>query len=532
MKKTALVLLSSAALVLGACRGDEENNNNNNNNNPDGGTSTTMDTGTMKPMGDCPMGDGAAYTICELKNDGNVRQPALDQPVEIKNVVVTSPAHEISRNMMGMTTINGFFVQDTMTTDALKGAYSGILVTVSVDSGITLPTLGQELTITGQFVEFGADGYDKQKQIQAASITAGNNNPATAMVIGNASDIATGGPQAKAYEGVLVSVENVKATKTRDIAGRGGNMIFGAFEVDNSLLVTSELFSYNVGDGEDFNRITGVLRVGTRSYNGGIYSLNPRTKDDIDSKNPAQTINKITTIQDPNAAGRPEICSRDASGQTGRCPEVDLKGVIVTAAGGYVSRNLRAVWVQDPTVTDGRFAGVKVVYPRDTSDFIPAVGDMVDVKGEAINYYRGTQLQNATFTMGTGTGTVAATVVTPADVARNSDPLTSPYEGVLVRIENVSVTARCEDSNMRDFGNWVVTGDVYMGTAFQYDYNGGFGPSSSDCSMPGTDCSCAGMSRPMDLRTQGDMFQSITGVTEYSFDIFRLSPRDNNDLVR
>jgi len=126
--------------------------------------------------------------------------------------------------------------------------------------------------------------------------------------------------------------------------------------------------------------------------------------------------------------------------------------------------------------------------------------------------------------------------VVPETIGRLA-PTAREYEGSLVRIENVTVTNRCLESDSgRDFGGWVVTGDVQIGTAYFYDYNGRPIPGAVVCQDqngdPTGDCACEARARPMDMRNDGDMFASITGIVYYSFNTFQLVPRGNDDLVR
>lgn len=500
------------------------------------GSSTTDDDDVIIPPGEltCPTPTDGTLSVCDLKLDGGEGQPQFGDAIVVTNVVVTTPPYSILEDDNNMTTLGGFFVQDAQTTDALAGRYGGILVTYRPDMlAGTLPAAGDIVQVTGSYRDFGQMDGPRQKQIEASAVDRISGGGAVQPIaVDDPSSIATGGSRAEGLEGVLVKVSGVMATVVRDVPGAGGSSIFGAFQVTGGLVISGEIFQYRALEQESFITITGVLRLGTAPFDSGIYLLTPTKRDDVVSVNPTATITSIPMLQDPTTPDRPQICSRTGSMTVGRCPPVLLDGVVVTASGGYVSANLRSIWVQDPTVTSGRFAGVKVVYPADEQN-VPAVGDILDIEGEAIEWFRGMQVQNATFTkMGTVTSSTAPVVVPAADVARTAAPEMNAYEGVLVRIENVSVTERCVDSNGRDFGNWVVSGPVYLGTAFEYAYNGGFGPSTAMCEMPNVDCSCAGMSRPDDLRMNGDTFRSITGVMNYSFDEFRLEPRGDSDIVR
>ena len=88
----------------------------------------------------------------------------------------------------------------------------------------------------------------------------------------------------------------------------------------------------------------------------------------------------------------------------------------------------------------------------------------------------------------------------------------------------------------RDFGGWLVTGDVQIGTSYFYDYNGRPIPNTVMCEDQNGDptgaCDCSAHARPNDQRMLGDVFTSITGVVYYSFNTFQLTPRGNADLVR
>jgi hypothetical protein len=333
------------------------------------------------------------------------------------------------------------------------------------------------------------------------------------------------------YEGGIIRILDAVTTGVNP-AGAGGMMIFG-FQIDNRVIVSTNTARYFSRVGEEFTAITGVYRLGTFAYDAGIFSLSPRTTDDIQPKNPIARVTSIRAVQDPASPDKPaDMCSSAQPAQDRRCPKISLTDVAVTAVGGYVSSNLRAMWVQDPSVADGRYAGIKVVYGTDETG-IPSVGDLVNIEGEVIDWYDGLQIQFPRISAGSGTMSMAPVIVDPTAVPRDADPKMNPYEGVLVQLQNVQVIQRCtEDAMFRDHGNWVVTGNVLIGTAFIYDYNGMIRPAGTQCDgrMDGN-CSCSAMSRPGDMRADNDDFSSITGVVDYSFDELRLNPRGNEDLV-
>ncbi len=512
------IFLMMAASAL-ACSRDGNNNG--------GGTKT--DAGTvLPPAGNCPESD--VLTVCDLKLDGNSKQPAIEDAIVLESAVVTTAPYAILRSDTGTVALGGFFVQDEATTDALARRYSGILVTYYPNqlSG-NLPDVGDVVRIEGLFKEFGQASGPRQKQLQATFVSAIGTSNIEPVTISDPATLVSG-EVAKAYEGVLVRLTDVTAIKVRDIPGAGTSSIFGAFQVTGGLVISGSIFQYRARENETFSSITGPLRLGTAPFDSGIYQLMPRAATDVVSTNPTTVVSSIVTLQDPNAPGRPEICFNQGNMTVGVCPRVELEDVVVTAVGGYVSANLRAMFVQDPTVADGRYAGVKVVYGRDRMD-VPAVGARLRLRGEAIAYFRGMQIQGPNWEAnGMPNMELQPLVVQPSAIAATETPEMNPYEGVLVQINDVTVTERCVESNGRDFGYWQVTGGVLVSNMFEYAYDGDQGPNSMQCSM-GTDCSCAGMSRPNDLRTLGDEFGAIIGVTDYSFDNFRLQPRGNADLV-
>lgn len=524
MSRTALLLSISAVLATtAACRGDDDAG-------PDAGGSSGADAGVSFDMGttptdggstvvtgDCPMGQGAALTVCELKLDGNPRQPAFQDVVQLTDVIVTSPTFEISTSSTA-TQLSGFYVQDQQTTDTLKSAYSGIIIIYATAEVTTPPAMGDVLTINGTFGDFGQDGYDAQKQVRLVSFTVDSTGTVPTPIVLTPAEIATDGVNAAKYEGVLVEVQNVMTTAA-EAMGRNGNSIFNSFVVTGGLVVRSTISRVSSSVGQAFTKVAGILRVGTYTYDAGIYSLNPRNNADL----AVTTVSSgLVDLQDPASTSRPGICDQDGGpmARSGTCPAIELQNVVIT---GIASND--DLWVQDPSVTDGRFAGVKVYRP--TLVGTATIGAVVNVAGVPVLYYDLLELVDATVTV-TSTGAVISPVtVTAADipgtVTVTNGEIVNPYEGVLVRLENASVTSACEDSS-GDRGYWGVAGSVIIGNSMDYSYNG----SAASGGTP----TCGDGMRPGDMRTVGDTFTSITGIMDYSFSQFRLNPRGDADLVR
>lgn len=514
-----LAYLSVALIGLGACRKDE-----------------TMQPIVRNPDGGPPAGfncPGEGLTICDLKYEMSPEHPALSDPVALTGLLVTSPVLVVSKTPApeNMVTLSGFYAQDQ---ESVGGEFSGILVVFSPDLNAMAPTVGDIVDVNGTYEQFGREGVDQQKQIKAASITATGRGTVEPLAVDNPTTVID---KAINYEGVLLKLPEVAITNA-DVM-HNGSPIFGAFELENTLVVSDVMYEYtNPQVGEVFSSITGILRVGTAPFDAGLYMLSPRSALDVVPKNASAVVTSIPAIQDITHPGHPPEGCFNMGETVGKCAVAQLTNVVVTAVGSYVSTNLRALWVQDDTVADGRFAGIKVVYNPNSANLIPEVGMRVDIEGEILEYYRGTQIQYATITVNNPTRTeVQPKVLTPSDLDRTSDPEMSPWEGLLVRLENTTVTTGClEDPRQhRDRGNFILDEKVFVGSGFDYAYNGDLRPQGTMCDdgegNPTGLCTCMSPP-PNDQRNEGDLFLSVTGVMDFAFDDFQLQPRQDADLVK
>ncbi len=171
---------------------------------------------------------------------------------------------------------------------------------------------------------------------------------------------------------------------------------------------------------------------------------------------------------------------------------------VVTAVGP------NGVWCQD--ALGGEFSGIYIfsgsaaTYPNATA---VALGDEIRVDGDYEEYFGLSELTAPAFTL-LGVGVVPAPeLLDPADIATGGT-LAEAYEGVLVRVESVTVTDSNPDAP-NDYDETEVTGGLRI----------------DDACWPDLD----------NLFTVGQSFSSITGVLHYSFGNFKLLPRFAADLV-
>jgi predicted extracellular nuclease len=173
----------------------------------DGGGDTDTDTGeTTAGDTDTTTGDDKV-TIYDIQ-EGKF---AINDVVTVEGVVATS----------GLTfKKDGFFVEDPA-----GGPHSGIYVYINM-LAVNVKA-GDELTITGTYDEFF--DFSQIKVTNPADVVITGTAPIPAPAVVTSADVATGGPLAEDYEGVLIQVNNAKVTTVVDM--------FGEFIVDNSLRV-------------------------------------------------------------------------------------------------------------------------------------------------------------------------------------------------------------------------------------------------------------------------------------------------------
>ncbi len=143
-----------------------------------------------------------------------------------------------------------------------------------------------------------------------------------------------------------------------------------------------------------------------------------------------------------------------------------------------------------------KFSGI-YVYKSGNSSL--AIGDFVTVTGTSKEFYGQIELANVTEAKKlTAEGTMPnPIVVNPGDIKTGAG-LASAYEGVLVKVENVSVLTVDPDQ----YSKLEVTGDLYIGK-MMYTITA----------------------------SVGDSFSSITGILRYQRENSKLEPRSASDVV-
>ena len=299
-------------------------------------------------------------------------------------------------------------------------------------------------------------------------------------------------PNADTWEHVLVRVKDVAVTKEV-------NPQYGEFQVSGGFAVDDDLFPHTPKVG-DCVTITGI------SVYFFAYRLNPRDAGDIEKGTACPTAKAVTIsdVQDATSANHP------ADGT-----QVIVSGVVSavdsTVSGTPPNAKYYGFWIQSES--GGANSGIYVYYAwNDSSTTKPVLGESVEVKATYKEYKDAgskdtvSELTDATFTSkGKAATEPKPETVAAADVA-NGGSKAEPYEGVLVKVENVEVVDQTKDSKGKVLGVKLKDSGLLVENDL-FDFMA-----------------------PTPLAA-GAKLKSVSGVLHYSFGNFKILPRVSGDLV-
>ncbi len=318
----------------------------------------------------------------------------------------------------------GFWIQQG------EGPGTGILVFTFFDVGTDIVasglSIGDEVTIEGRLRDPFGDFLELSiNEASAISVTGQGTVPAPTVVA--ASDLAQGFVSDEGLVGVLVSVEDVTVD-----ASPGFNNFF-TWRADD-VFVSSPRYGEDawmyadVWEGYAVESITGVAH---RSF--GDVKIMARTQEDVVFSYPGCDDTDGLDVQDLNCEG--------SIGD-----DVTLTGLVVVSPEPFFGDS---VWAMDPAADS--FGGVQLFWTDDDVT-LPAIGDIVDVEGEADEYRGQTEVIIFDPADVSVTGSGDATPVAVADAC----DIGEHHEGMLVTIPSVTVDA--QDGDAEDFGYFTVTG--------------------------------------------------------------------------
>jgi len=242
---------------------------------------------------------------------------------------------------------------------------------------------------------------------------------------------------------------------------------YGEWEVDSCANVDDMFYLTTPTLGTDFAFITGPL-----NYAFGEFKIEPRDAGDMVISLPA-----IYQMQ---------------TGVFSEGDTVTVEGAVVTspmaASGGF--------FVQDDM--GGPYSGI-YVFCVSCSGGEVAQGDEVTLVGTYEEYYDLSELQveSADITV-TGLGVMPAPeVVASCDIPASGGGLAEEYEGVLVAVENATVTAEADA-----YGEWEVDSCAQVDDIFH-----------------------------LHTPTLGDTYARIAGPLTFTWSEYKIEPRDAADLI-
>ena len=168
----------------------------------------------------------------------------------------------------GIVTVESFEVHDTLNayviSEGTNDPYSGIVFVVQKgdDEGWTL---GQTLRITGSYLEFYC-----MSEISASEVEVTGESQTTVAPV-PVDDFAA---NAEAYEGMLITLTNVKVTGLDNLES------YGEIETDGGFLIDDWITGKEVITTPEVDAVYCSV-TGVASYNFGTYRLNPRSDDDL-----------------------------------------------------------------------------------------------------------------------------------------------------------------------------------------------------------------------------------------------------------
>ena len=301
---------------------------------------------------------------------------------------------------------------------------------------------------------------------------------------------------AEAYEAVLVTASGVVVTNTNP----DDPSDFGEFAIDDGVRVDDLWYDIEgaVGGlsvGDTFDSISGLFR-----YEYSNFHITPLGAEDVVGYNGTTETGTTTTETGTTTTetGTPAPVAASISDvQTG----VIAAGEVVEVEGVVTALTAYGLFIQ--TAAGGPYSGVFAYGGGGWDSAVsPVLGDLVTITGEVGEYYDLTQIDwvGGSLAVTTSGNTVTETPVTTTDLSNAKTA--EQYESVLIQISNPTVTDLVVDeSGVFAIDDGVLVDDL------MYDVEADVGSLSV-----------------------GASWTSVVGVLYYSWENFKVEPRDSADF--
>lgn len=278
----------------------------------------------------------------------------------------------------------------------------------------------------------------------------------------------------------------------------------GVFAGKLAMTTSDSIYSVAIpATGKDSAMVTYYIRA----ENGdGKISVSPA--DTINDRHFYLTLNRPVTIRDVQF-------SPFKKGSAFNANYVTVSGIITADRLDY-----GAIYLQNGT---GPWSAVRII-SRDSKDTVLRRGDAVTVRGFVREQFDLTVLDTISFTVNSSGNPLPAPSKVKAGDVKTGGPLAEAYESVLLKVDSVYVVNLNEDKiSNSNFGEFGLLEDSSKTSGLRVD--------DFSNKIPFTNDTIRTTRRPITQLKLKDYFSSVIGPLDYSFNNFKLLPRDSADFV-
>lgn len=342
---------------------------------------------------------------------------------------------------------DGFFIQSPG-----GGEWSGLFV--YMQSGVPFLEPGDEITITGAVTEFYDWTEFSVSDDSAIEVTGSGTLTIDAVDPSAVTDW-------EPWESGLIATGAATATS--------GINSYGEIELDNGLKVDNLLYDFEGEAGATWTNVIGPL-----AYNYSEWKLAPRDAADMEGYTEGSGGGEVVTI------------AQIQDGTVAIGTTITVENAYATSSTYSYEDEVKGFWIADAA---GAWNGVYVYEPGFADEV--AVGDTIaSIDATVDEYYDLTELKNVSVEWGGDSVAAEAEVLTEAPADWEA------YEGVLINISSLEVTAEAEYGEFETAWEGLNLDDLFY-----------------------------------DVTPEVGTTYDATGIVNYSYGAWKLCPRTEADLV-
>lgn len=440
---------------------------------------------------------GGQITIYDIQDTTRAQHPRVDTDVELKDKVVTAVGPRIEGKG------RQFFIGEPE-----GGPFSGIQL---FDTASLVPSeiaLGDVVSLRGRYVEYNDCSQIAFKDSAASYFHVtrrGAEVPVASISADDIGSIATDGALAEAYEGVLVQV--VGELNVAEMLEYGEFSVRNAanqtLRVDDALYPDAEV---GRARGQRISTLRGVML-----YSFANFKLAPRDEHDlVTEKSPVVAPGNPAATVTPVAVTTYRIQDRSRTDAVAVNDTVRLEGLVVTA-----TREARgSFYAQTPTASPSYagedFSGIYIYRTPAATNVPVAVGDVVTVEGAYVEFKglsevkAGKDVSSVQVTAQGAQVPIAALGADDIATIATGGARAEALESVLISIEGELTVAALHEEG--EFSVRNAAGDV----------------------LRVDEKLLKGVGQRLEV---GRTITTLRGPLTFSFQEFKVEPRDESDLV-